>query len=254
MKWRFVIPGLFTAAALVVGFWSVLDSINGEFLAAGQLIMIAMLLDGLDGTLARLLRGTSKFGAELDTFVDMLAFGVAPAVLLYQLVLRDAGILGAAFACLVVLSGAGRLARFRAIDPFRGQQGYLGLPITTAAGWIATFVIATQSGQLDEAWFVLHHGPLAAFFWISTLLMLLLQVSIIRYSKPTKHPAIFIPFTLLIILLFSNSPLVLPAALLILAYGFYFAFLSPLYVKTGLLGKHSSPPDEDEPLSIHRQV
>jgi CDP-diacylglycerol---serine O-phosphatidyltransferase len=82
-SWRKSIPCGCTFLALCAGVGSLLAAGMGSFLLSAQLILVSLILDGLDGTLARLLRGQTVFGAELDTFVDMTSFGIAPAVLLY---------------------------------------------------------------------------------------------------------------------------------------------------------------------------
>ncbi len=233
-------------AAMVVGFCSMLASAAGEFVQAAQLIMVSMILDGLDGTLARALKGTTQIGAELDTFVDMTSFGLAPALMAYLAVLKDFGIWGFLLAAAIVLSGVYRLSRFRVVDPYRGQRGYLGLPITTNAGWMASFFIATQCGEIGQEWFSLDHGPLATFFWATTIVMLLLQVSRVRYAKPTKNPRIFIPFSILMILLFTKSVLAAAAALVFCAYGIYYAFIHPFFYRQHLLLE-----EEKEQMSVN---
>ena len=234
-SWRQFIPMAFTMAAMVVGFFSMLMSAAGEYVQAAQLIMVSMILDGLDGTLARALKGTTQVGAELDTFVDLTSFGLAPALMAYQAVLKDFGIWGVMLASAIVLSGVYRLSRFRVVDPYRGQKGYLGLPITTNAGWMAAFFIATEGGYIDQDWFSLLHGPIATLFWATTIVMLVLQISRVRYSKPTKNPMIFIPFSLMMILLFTKSGLAAAAALTLCAYGFYYAFVHPFFYRQHLM-------------------
>jgi CDP-diacylglycerol--serine O-phosphatidyltransferase len=235
LSWRQLIPFLFTCAAMVVGFYSMLMSAAGEYVQAAQLIMVSMILDGLDGTLARALKGTTQVGAELDTFVDLTSFGLAPALMAYQAVLKDYGLCGFMLASAIVLSGVYRLSRFRVVDPFRGQKGYLGLPITTNAGWMASFFIATECGQIDREWFALDHGPVAMLFWTTTVVMLALQVSRVRYAKPTKNPVVFIPFSVMMILLFTKSDLAVAAALTLCAYGFLYAFVHPFFYRQALL-------------------
>ena len=252
MSWRQIVPSLFTMVALLAGFFSMVASAAGEFTLAAQLILLSLLLDGIDGTLARLLKGTTQIGAEFDTFVDLTSFGLAPALLLFELVLKDAGTLGLLMTSAIVVSGTYRLSRFRVVDPYRGQRGYLGLPITNAAGWIAIFVIATQSDYIDQNLFCLTHGPLAAFFWTTTLLFLLLQISHVRYGKPTKNPRIFIPFSVLLILLFSKTPLVVFAAALLCIYAFVYGFISPLFYRQHILVAAPEPEEEEEEeFSVH---
>lgn len=242
--WRKAIPCAFTFAALCAGVGSVLAAGAGSFLLSAQLILVSLILDGLDGTLARLLRAQTAFGAELDTFVDLTSFGTAPAVLLYFYEpggLRDLPVWGVALAFLFVASGAGRLSRFRAVDPYRGQRGYLGLPITTAAGFVSAYVIALESAGMADLPFSLTGGPLAAVFWCALLAMLGLQVSRIRYSKPTKNPKVLIPCVALLVMLFIPAVAIVPV-LTIFGYGIWFAFVSPFFFRRFLA---HLPPAED---------
>ena len=243
---RQVLPCLCTFAALAAGVGSILAAGAGSYLLSAQLILVSLILDGLDGTLARLLRGQTSFGAELDTFVDITSFGIAPAVLLYFHPggLENVPFWGLVLACLYVMSGAARLSRFRVVDPYRGQRGYLGLPITTAAGFAASYLIAVDCTAGTEGPFSLTSGPLAAVFWAALLLMLVLQVSHIRYAKPTKNPKVLIPFMACIVMLFIPA-VAIYSALLMFAYGIWFAFISPFFFRRFLA--HLPPPEELKP-------
>ena len=244
--WRKAIPCACTFAALCAGVGSILAAGAGSFLLSAQLILVSLILDGLDGTLARLLRAQTSFGAELDTFVDITSFGIAPAVLLYFYPdggLRNVPFWGLALTFLYVMSGAARLSRFRVVDPYRGQRGFLGLPITTAAGFVAAYLIALESADGSGLPISLTGGPLAAGFWLAMLLMLVLQVSHIRYSKPTKNPKVLIPFMAFIVMLFIPS-VAIYSAMMIFAYGVWFAFVSPFFFRRFLA--HLPPADELE--------
>lgn len=244
--WRHVIPVSFTLGALLAGFFSMLLSAAGEYVQAAQMIMLSMILDGLDGTLARILKGTTKLGAELDTFVDFSSFGLAPAVLAHEAVLKDFGVWGLLIVSAVVLSGALRLSRFRIIDPFRGGRGYLGLPITVSGGWVTLFVFATQSGAVDMEWFNLHHGPMAAFVWATTLVFVALQISHVYYIKPTKDPVFLVLSVVLVVCLFARIPLGVAAALTMCAYGFIYGFITPFFQKRLVADEE----EEEEPVSL----
>ncbi len=250
MKWRQAIPLSITICALLAGFLSILRSASGEYMQAAQLILVSLILDGLDGTFARLLKGTTKLGAEMDTYVDFSSFGLAPAVLIYQAVLQDLGTWGLIIASAVVVSGALRLSRFRIVDPHRGQRGYLGLPITANAGWMALFVFITQSGIVDEEWFSLHHGPLATFVWATVLVFTALQVSHVRYAKPTKDPAILIPFGLFVIMLFARLEVAVTSALAMCAYLFIYGYISPFFHRRHLLVMDEEEEEEEAPVSV----
>ena len=246
VSWRKCVPSGCTFLALCAGVGSILAAGSGSFLLSAQLILVSLILDGLDGTLARLLKGQTPFGAELDTFVDITSFGIAPAVLLYLHPdgLRNIPFWGLTAAFLYVSSGAARLSRFRVVDPYRGQRGFLGLPITTAAGFVAAYVIAFENPQGSEWGLLLAGGPLAPLFWAATSLMLLLQVSHVRYSKPTKNPKVLIPFMLLLVMLFIPSVAVY-SAMAMFAYGIWFAFISPFFFRRFLA--HLPPEAEPRP-------
>ena len=142
-----------TSAALLCGVMSVLFSASGNFYMGALLILGAMILDGLDGTTARLLKAESQFGAEFDTFVDITAFGLAPAMLVYFYLFHDftavmgAGVhtLGALLGVAIVLSGALRLARFKVVDTDHGMGGYTGMPITVNALCLAGIILFIEA-------------------------------------------------------------------------------------------------------------
>ena len=247
-SWRKCVPSGCTFLALCAGVGSILAAGMGHFLLSAQLILVSLILDGLDGTLARLLRGQTSFGAELDTFVDITSFGIAPAVLLYLHPegLREVPFWGLILTFLYTMSGAARLSRFRVVDPYRGQRGFLGLPITTAAGFVAAYVVALECpGAAVWMPISLQSGPLAASFWGAVLLMLALQVSHIRYSKPTKNPKVLIPFMVFVVMLFIPSVAVY-SAMAMFIYGVWFAFVSPFFFSRFLA--HLPPEDSCRPL------
>lgn len=210
LTWRQLLPITITLAAMMSGFFSILVTLESKGLdqesagslhrLAAQLIMLAMILDGLDGNLARRLGGCTEIGAELDTYVDMTAFGIAPAVLIYVVTLSGSPVWRVVMTSCVVLSGVLRLSRFKVRDPFRGQQGFSGLPITACAAWVAMFVFISQTQPYER--FSLRHGPVALLFLSGIVAFIILQVSMVRYPKPTKHPALFVPMVVMVCLLF----------------------------------------------------
>lgn len=247
ITWRQVIPTLFTVAAMMAGFYSLLMSAQGAFLVAAQMIMLSMLLDGFDGNVARLIKGTSKFGAELDTYVDMTSFGIAPAMLAYEAVLKHFGAMGFLLACAIVVSGVMRLSRFRIKDPFRGQRGFQGLPITVNACWLSMFIFVTESGLLSTERYALQSGLMATVVWTCTVLFLLLQISNIRYPKPTKTLIGFVLCILAVLLLFLQQQFAVASALTICIACFIYAFITPLFPKHTDLSVLLEDGDEEEP-------
>lgn len=224
MNW---IPSLITSAAIVVAFSALVVIDSGDFALAAKLIMICLILDGLDGITARKLKMSTNFGAELDTFLDQLAYGVVPAFLVYTLLSPYYPALGWALAIVTVLSGSARLARFRVVDPARGEKGYLGMPITVNAGWVAMFVFMTESGFVEDPRFQLTGGFLGWGVWMISLIFLILQVSTVRYRKPTKTPLMFFAGIVAVLLLFTRVDVAFLSALLLTVYGVYYALISP---------------------------
>lgn len=140
-KGIFVLPNLFTTASLFAGFYSIIASMYGRFLHAAIAIIIAWILDGMDGRMARMTNTTTKFGAEYDSLADLIGFGVAPALLAYVWALIPFGKWGWMTAFLFVTCGALRLARFNVQVNVIDKSLFNGLPIPAAAIVIASTVI-----------------------------------------------------------------------------------------------------------------
>jgi len=243
MTWRKVVPNLITLAALLASFFCLVAAARGHFYQAAQLIMLVLILDGLDGIMARLLRGTSKLGAELDTFVDMTGYGIAPAMILYHMIVPEAGIWALVLVVLTLFSGAIRLSRFRIVDPFRGQHGYLGLPITVNASWVAMIVMLSHSGSGYFDSLTLTSGLPALIIWSVSAVMVFLQVSRVRYGKPVKNPIIFILGAIMTIMLFIEEVAVLSCLGFCMSI-VYYTFISPF------LAKHDEVEEDEESPSI----
>lgn len=133
----YLLPNLFTTAALFAGFYAVLASMQGRFEASAIAIFAAMVLDGLDGRVARLTHTQSDFGAEYDSLSDMVAFGVAPALVAYQWALGGLGKIGWLAAFVYTAAAALRLARFNTQLGIADKRFFQGLPSPSAAAIIA---------------------------------------------------------------------------------------------------------------------
>jgi CDP-diacylglycerol--serine O-phosphatidyltransferase len=140
-KGIFLIPSLFTAGNIMCGFFSIVSTFNGEYVQAVIFIILANILDGVDGYAARLTHTTSQFGVELDSLADVVSFGVAPAVLVYFWALVPWGNWGWLAACTYVVCGALRLARFNVQSKNAVKSHFVGLPIPAAAEMIASTVL-----------------------------------------------------------------------------------------------------------------
>jgi len=143
-KGIYLIPSLFTTGNLFCGFFSMVAAIEGQYLQAAILIVLAHLLDGLDGAIARVTKTTSQFGVEFDSLADLISFGVAPAVLVYFWALSPLGIWGWLAASLYVICGALRLARFNVQVSTVEKTHFIGLPIPAAAEMIVATVLMYQ--------------------------------------------------------------------------------------------------------------
>lgn len=138
----YLLPNLFTSAALFSGFFAIVQAMNGKFELAAIAIFIAMVLDGLDGRVARMTNTQSAFGAEYDSLSDMVSFGVAPALILYIWALKPLGKLGWLAAFIYCACAALRLARFntKLDDEHQDKRYFQGLPSPGAAALLAGFV------------------------------------------------------------------------------------------------------------------
>ena len=144
----YLLPNLFTTAALFSGFYAIVSGMHGEFEAAAIAIFVAMILDGLDGRVARLTNTQSKFGAEYDSLADMVSFGVAPALVMFSWALSDLGEFGWACAFVYVACAALRLARFNTQIDTADNNFFSGLASPAAAAVVAGIVWVCQ----DEGW------------------------------------------------------------------------------------------------------
>lgn len=145
MRKVYLLPNFVTTANMFCGFYSLIASIHSEFSSAAWAIVAAGVFDMLDGRIARLAKATSQFGVEYDSLSDLISFGVAPGILLYQWALEPYDRLGWLAAFLFVACGALRLARFNVNSNSIPKNYFQGLPIPMAAGMVATFIIFNQS-------------------------------------------------------------------------------------------------------------
>ncbi|MEQ1668133.1 MAG: CDP-diacylglycerol--serine O-phosphatidyltransferase [Sulfuriferula sp.] len=136
----YLLPNLFTTAALFAGFYAIVQAMNGHFELAAVAIFVAMVLDGLDGRVARLTHTQSAFGAEYDSLSDMVSFGVAPALIAYVWALKGMGKLGWMAAFVYCVGAALRLARFNTQLDVADKRYFQGLPSPAAAALVAGLV------------------------------------------------------------------------------------------------------------------
>lgn len=147
----YLLPNLFTTASLFSGFYAIVAAMNGHFDNAAVAIFISMILDGLDGRVARMTNTQSAFGAEYDSLVDMVAFGVAPALVAFTMNLQTLGNVGWIATFIYVAGAALRLARFNTQMDVVDKKYFIGLPSPSAAAIVAGFVWATHGYEQSMA-------------------------------------------------------------------------------------------------------
>lgn len=200
---------------MACGIISVTFSIKGAFAAAAWMIILAIVFDMLDGRIARMTKTTSAFGVQLDSLSDLVSFGIAPSIMMYQLVLNTMGKLGVAIAVLFVICSALRLAKFNV----QAQEGvvhssFMGLPTPASAGLVISFVLSYEllfdTGQgLSFKTIPMLMKTMPVFFKAMPVVMFvlsLLMVSNVPYTSFKKFklskPKVFRFFVLVIFVLF----------------------------------------------------
>lgn len=164
------LPSALTLLNLILGMVASLMAIHGRLDEAALLVVVGMLLDGLDGRVARWLHAESEFGKQLDSLSDMVTFGVAPAIIMYEVVLGRLGLIGLILAIWFPMCGALRLARFHV--QVNDSHFFIGLPITAAGGILATMALTKP---------VIHSA--SVILPLGMLLLSLLMISGVRYPN-----------------------------------------------------------------------
>ncbi len=172
-KGIYILPNSLTMCGMFAGFYAILAALKGNYTPAAWAIMVAMIFDGLDGWIARLTNSTTRFGIELDSLSDLVAFGVAPAVILYKWSLTDFGRIGWAASFLFVACGALRLARYNVQMGSSEKKSFTGMPIPGAAAVVATTVIFFN----EMAW----PGSKNLFILFLAFVLSILMVSTLRF-------------------------------------------------------------------------
>lgn len=177
-KYVIIFPNLFTLGNLFAGFFSIINSLNGEYLFASYMILVATIFDLVDGRIARMIKGVTVFGKELDSLSDLVSFGVAPALLAYLSVLHGYGRVGWLVAFLFVATSALRLARFNATSSIQDPSFFMGLPVPIAASWVVSgYLFFREIGLTD----------MRSHIFIGMMLVVsFLMVSTVKYKSYKK--------------------------------------------------------------------
>ena len=230
----YLLPSAFTVANVFCGFYAIISSIRGELAFAGILIGIGILLDTLDGRVARMANASSEFGKQFDSLADQVSFGVAPMVLAFQWGLDLWPRMGWLVGFLFVICGAMRLARFNTQDATSDRRFFVGLPIPAAAGVVASLVYQFPDPMTSrsEAVAILALVTALSFLMVSKLR----YYSFKDFDIKKRHPNLVIVFLALLIVAVATHP----EAMLLLMASAYLA--SGLILKVwSLLSPHNTP-------------
>jgi CDP-diacylglycerol--serine O-phosphatidyltransferase len=193
----YLLPNLFTMAALFAGFFAIVQAMNQRFELAAIAIFMAMVLDGMDGRVARLTNTQSAFGEQFDSLSDMTSFGVAPALVMYEWVLGELGRWGWAGAFVYCAGAALRLARFNSNIGVVDKRFFQGLPSPAAAALIAGFVWLAIDNKIPVRESVM---PWVAF-GLTVYAGLTMVSSAPFYSGKSFHVARSVPFWVMVVLI-----------------------------------------------------
>ena len=220
----YILPNLLTSGCLVGGFYAIVAAFNGDYIIAAIAIVVAFLFDGVDGRVARLTKTTSRFGVEYDSLADLVAFGVAPGILVFSWALQPFGRLGWLAAFLYVACGALRLARFNVQADTMEHRFFRGLPIPMAASLIvATVFLLHDLGEEGET----KHISLLLMIYVLAFLM----VSNIRY--PSFKDLGFLkrkPFSSLVAMVLTIVVVVAQPAIMLFTFSFIYVLIGPVNV------------------------
>lgn len=213
-------PNLFTLANLFFGFWAIVSISKNDFFLAAIMVLAAGVFDALDGVMARLIKSTSEFGAELDSLCDAVSFGIVPSYMLYKVYFYQFNELGVLFAALPALTGVLRLARFNIqVTGFEDKSYFRGMPIPSSAIIIISYIVFYHQANF------LSDELKAILIFAVTFLTSLAMISTVKYDnlpRPTKksfmqRPTIAIFFVIAVIgSLVSKGLLIFPFMMLYL--------------------------------------
>lgn len=240
----YLLPNLFTTGCLFSGFYAVVTAMSGGYEQAAAAIFIAMILDGLDGRVARMTNTATEFGVQYDSLADMVSFGVAPALVMYTWALSDSGKVGWAVAFLYTAGAALRLARFNTQAASADKRFFQGLPSPSAAAAVAGMV-----------WLGADYGVAGDQYAVLAMLLTasagLLMVSNFRYySFKELDVKGRVPFValLVVVLVFVFISLDPPQVLffIFLAYGFSGPVVTMLGRRKRKAERHASHEEGDD--------
>ena len=245
-KGIYVLPNLFTLAALFGGFYAIVMAMNNQYEAAAIGVFAAMVLDSLDGRVARMTNTQSAFGAQMDSLADMVSFGAAPALISYEWALKDLGRWGWFAAFVYCACAALRLARFNVNTSVVDKRFFQGLPSPAAAALVMGFVwlvTVLDINKADMAWLVFALSLYAGLTMVSNVPFYSFKDFRMRKSVPF---AVIVSIALIIAVINIHPPIVLFA--LFMAYGFsgyaVYGWRRAKGLPTSVISTSTDEPDE----------
>jgi len=216
-----ILPSLFTLANMLAGYYAIIAAFKGDFDLAVTMVVIAGILDSLDGRIARMTGTTSEFGKELDSLSDFLSFGIAPALVLFHWGFGDLGRWGWLLAFLLPVAGALRLARFNVQSKSGDKRFFVGLPIPAAAAAAVLPLYYLPGGHEDlTLWLkraAVAYVVLLAWLMVSTVKYRSFKDLDVRERRP--YAMIFILAIVLVLVLVNHRAVLLAMALVYAASG-----------------------------------
>ena len=230
----YLLPNSFTTGVLFCGFYAIVQAMNDRWEQAAVAVFVAMVLDGLDGRVARMTRTQSEFGAQYDSLADMVAFGAAPALISYEWALRPLGRLGWIVAFVYCAGAALRLARFNTNIDVVDKRYFQGMPSPAAAALVAGLVWVAQDYGFDP------EGPLR---WVAAFTAFFAGVTMVTnvpfYSGKDVNFRRSVPFWAILVLVLGLIVISVDPALVL--FGAFVAYALSGYV-LWLLRFKSRPP------------
>ena len=219
----YLLPNLVTTASLFAGFYSIVQAMNGRYDYAAIAIFIALILDGLDGRVARMTNTESAFGSEYDSLSDMVSFGVAPALVIYVWALQPLGKLGWIVSFIYCTCAAVRLARFNVKLDVNNKNYFSGLPSPAAAALLASFIWISFDNGINGNEIFLGFFQMQWFALIITVFVALSMVANVNFysgkdiNLRSSQPFVVILLIALLFGLISHNP---AEVIFIIAFGY----------------------------------
>jgi len=206
----YLLPNLVTTASLFAGFYAIVQAMNARFEQAAVAIFVAMVLDGLDGRIARMTRTQSEFGADYDSLSDMVSFGAAPALVMYVWALKDLGTTGWIPAFVYCAAAAVRLARFNTNIEVVDKRYFQGLPSPAAAALVAGFIWVADDFGFERVDWIRYIAFVTTLFAGITMVVSIPFYSFKDFNLRKRVPFWVAPLVIVgITVVAANPPMVL---------------------------------------------